>query len=74
LKIPDDQYFAVAEEYTQLKDKLYWQDGVALTADDVIYTIKTIHENFNRLGEVDIFFSFCPCSTLKKFFNFLGES
>ena len=23
LKIPDDQYFAVAEEYTQLKDKLY---------------------------------------------------
>ena len=29
----------------QLKDKLYWQDGVALTADDVIYTIKTIQNS-----------------------------
>ena len=29
----------------QLKDNLYWQDGVALTADDVIYTIKTIQNS-----------------------------
>ncbi len=29
----------------QLKDNLYWQDGVSLTADDVIYTIKTIQNS-----------------------------
>jgi peptide/nickel transport system substrate-binding protein len=29
----------------QLKDKLYWQDGIPLTADDVIYTIKTIQNS-----------------------------
>ena len=29
----------------QLKDNLYWQDGVPLTADDVIYTIKTIQNS-----------------------------
>jgi len=29
----------------QLKDKLYWQDGVKLTSDDVIYTIKTIQNS-----------------------------
>ena len=28
-----------------LKDNLYWQDGVALTADDVIYTIQTIQNS-----------------------------
>jgi len=28
-----------------LKDNLYWQDGVKLTADDVIYTIKTIQNS-----------------------------
>ena len=29
----------------QLKDNLYWQDGVPLTVDDVIYTIKTIQDS-----------------------------
>ena len=29
----------------QLKDNLYWQDGVSLTTDDVIYTIKTIQNS-----------------------------
>jgi peptide/nickel transport system substrate-binding protein len=29
----------------QLKDELFWQDGVPLTADDVIYTIKTIQDS-----------------------------
>lgn len=29
----------------QLKDNLFWQDGVKLTADDVIYTIKTIQNS-----------------------------
>jgi len=29
----------------QLKDNLYWQDGIALTADDVVYTIKTIQNS-----------------------------
>ncbi len=29
----------------QLKDKLFWQDGVPLTVDDVIYTIKTIQNS-----------------------------
>ncbi len=29
----------------QLKDNLYWQDGATLTADDVIYTIKTIQNS-----------------------------
>lgn len=29
----------------QLKDKLFWQDGMPLTADDVIYTIKTIQNS-----------------------------
>lgn len=29
----------------QLKDNLYWQDGIKLTADDVIYTIKTIQNS-----------------------------
>ena len=29
----------------RLKDNLYWQDGIALTADDVIYTIKTIQNS-----------------------------
>jgi len=29
----------------QLKDNLYWQDGTKLTADDVIYTIKTIQNS-----------------------------
>jgi len=28
-----------------LKDNLFWQDGVQLTADDVIYTIKTIQSS-----------------------------
>ncbi len=28
-----------------LKDNLYWQDGVPLTADDVVYTIKTIQNS-----------------------------
>ena len=29
----------------QLKDNLYWQDGQPLTADDIIYTIKTIQNS-----------------------------
>ncbi|MCX6721699.1 MAG: ABC transporter substrate-binding protein [Candidatus Staskawiczbacteria bacterium] len=29
----------------QLKDKLFWQDGMPLTADDVVYTIKTIQNS-----------------------------
>jgi len=29
----------------QLKDNLYWQDGIVLTADDVVYTIKTIQNS-----------------------------
>ena len=29
----------------QLKDNLYWQDGLPLTADDIIYTIKTIQNS-----------------------------
>ena len=29
----------------RLKDNLYWQDGAPLTADDVIYTIKTIQNS-----------------------------
>ena len=29
----------------QLKDNLYWQDGTPLTANDVIYTIKTIQNS-----------------------------
>ncbi len=29
----------------QLKDNLYWQDGTKLTADDIIYTIKTIQNS-----------------------------
>ena len=29
----------------QLKDNLYWQDGIPLTADDIIYTIKTIQNS-----------------------------
>jgi ABC-type transport system substrate-binding protein len=29
----------------QLKDNLYWQDGIPLTVDDVIYTIKTIQNS-----------------------------
>ena len=29
----------------QLKDDIYWQDGMPLTADDVIYTIKTIQNS-----------------------------
>jgi ABC-type transport system substrate-binding protein len=29
----------------QLKDNLFWQDGIPLTADDVIYTIKTIQNS-----------------------------
>jgi len=34
------------EVYTfQLKENLYWQDGVALTADDVIYTIGIIQNS-----------------------------
>jgi len=34
------------EVYTfQLKDNLFWQDGVALTADDVIYTIGIIQNS-----------------------------
>ena len=28
-----------------LKDKIYWQDGISLTTDDVIYTIKTIQNS-----------------------------
>lgn len=40
-KISDD-----GEVYTfQLKNNLYWQDGLPLTADDVIYTIKTIQNS-----------------------------
>jgi len=34
------------ETYTfLLKENLFWQDGVALTADDVIYTIETIQNS-----------------------------
>jgi ABC-type transport system substrate-binding protein len=34
------------KEYTfQLKDNLHWQDGIPLTVDDVIYTIKTIQNS-----------------------------
>lgn len=29
----------------QLKDNLYWQDGVPITADDVVYTIQTIQNS-----------------------------
>ena len=29
----------------QLKEGVYWQDGIALTSDDVIYTIKTIQNS-----------------------------
>lgn len=29
----------------QLKNNLYWQDGVPLTTDDVVYTIKTIQNS-----------------------------
>jgi ABC-type transport system substrate-binding protein len=29
----------------QLKDNIYWQDGIKLTADDVVYTIKTIQNS-----------------------------
>ena len=29
----------------QLKDNLYWQDGLPLTSDDVVYTIKTIQNS-----------------------------
>ncbi len=29
----------------QLKDNLFWQDGIKLTSDDVIYTIKTIQNS-----------------------------
>ncbi len=29
----------------ELKDNLYWHDGIALTSDDVIYTIKTIQNS-----------------------------
>src|SRR3989339_242631 len=29
----------------QLRDNLYWQDGMPLTSDDVIYTIKTIQNS-----------------------------
>ncbi len=29
----------------ELKDNLYWQDGIKLTAEDVIYTIKTIQNS-----------------------------
>jgi ABC-type transport system substrate-binding protein len=29
----------------QLKENLYWQDGVALTIDDIIYTIRTIQSS-----------------------------
>jgi ABC-type transport system substrate-binding protein len=40
-KISDD-----GKIYTfQLKDNLYWQDGRPLTADDVVYTIKTIQNS-----------------------------
>jgi len=29
----------------QLKDELFWQDGVPLTVDDIIFTIKTIQDS-----------------------------
>ena len=29
----------------QLKDNLFWQDGIPFTADDVVYTIKTIQNS-----------------------------
>ena len=29
----------------QLKDNIYWQDGLALTTDDVVFTIKTIQNS-----------------------------
>lgn len=29
----------------QLKDNIYWQDGLALTADDVVFTMKTIQNS-----------------------------
>ena len=29
----------------QLKDNLYWQDGISLTIDDIVYTIKTIQSS-----------------------------
>lgn len=40
-QISDDQ-----KTYTfELKDDLFWQDGISLTSDDVIYTIKTIQNS-----------------------------
>ena len=44
--VKDYQISDDGQTYTfQLKDNLYWQDGIALTADDVIYTIKTIQNS-----------------------------
>lgn len=44
--VKDYQISEDGKVYTfNLKDNLFWQDGVALTADDVIYTIKTIQNS-----------------------------
>jgi ABC-type transport system substrate-binding protein len=44
--VKDYQVSDDGKTYTfQLKDKLYWQDGLPLTTDDVIYTIKTIQNS-----------------------------
>jgi len=44
--VKDYQLSENGKTYTfQLKDNLYWQDGVVLTTDDVIYTIKTIQNS-----------------------------
>jgi len=50
-KIVNDlaESYQISEDGTtytfQLKNNLYWQDGSPLTADDVIYTIKTIQNS-----------------------------
>lgn len=44
--VSDYQLSADGKTYSfQLKDNLYWQDGIALTADDVVYTIKTLQNS-----------------------------
>lgn len=44
--VSDYQISSDGKTYSfQLKDNLYWQDGVALTVDDIVYTIKTIQNS-----------------------------
>ncbi len=44
--VKDYQISDDGKTYTfTLKDNIYWQDGVTLTVDDVIYTIKTIQNS-----------------------------